>query len=224
MKTTCFNMDLMVPNQINKDVVFNESLLKIDSFLNSTVNGFIEDIPDNLEIGEKYIITSGKYTDHICYMSHESKGVQYFLPKQGMLVFSLKTHNFLLYISNQWQEIQLNSYNESNANIAIPSIDKNFTDINELFEAPADKSYLYLYLNGNTTLGFEQITIPELTIMIKQCYNASYALTWPENIIWENKAPHTMTKAPNATDLIKLYQLPETKHFLGKIIAQNYQF
>ena len=65
MKTTCFNMDLMVPNQINKDVIFNESLLKIDNFLNSTVNGFIEDIPDNPGIGEKYIITSGKYTDSV---------------------------------------------------------------------------------------------------------------------------------------------------------------
>lgn len=224
MKTTCFNMDLMVPNQINKDVIFNESLLKIDSFLNFTVNGFIEDIPDNLGIGEKYIITSGKYIDHICYISHESKGVQYFLPKQGMLVFSLKTHNFLLYINNQWQEIQLNSNNESNENIAIPNIDKNFTGINELFEAPADKSYLYLYLKGDTTLGFEQTAIPELTIMIKQCYDASYTLTWPENILWEDKTPHLMSKTPNATDLIKLYQLPETTHFLGKIIAQNYQF
>ena len=222
MKTTCFSMDLMVPGQINKDVTFNESLLKIDSFLNFTVNGFIEDIPDNLAIGEKYIISTGEYTDHICYMSHESKGTQYFLPTQGMLVFSLKSHNFLLYIDNQWQEIQLN--NESNKNVSIPSIDKNFTGINEVFEAPADKLYLYLYLNGDATLGFEQVAIPELTIMIKQCYDASCALTWPENILWEDKAPHIMTKTPNVTDLIKLYRLPETTHFLGKIIAQNYQF
>jgi len=34
MKTTNFCMDLMVPSQLNKDIVFNEALLKIDSFMN----------------------------------------------------------------------------------------------------------------------------------------------------------------------------------------------
>ena len=211
----------MVPGQINKDVIFNESLLKIDSFLNCTINGFIKDIPNNLEISEKYIITTGKYADHICYMSHESKGIQYFLPKYGMLVFSLKNHNFLVYIDNRWQKIQLNGNNKKSP---IPIIDRSFTSINEVFEAPANKSYLYLYLSSDTILNFQQVAVPEITIMIKQCYDTSHTLTWPENILWGNNTPYTITTTPNATDLIKLYRLPETSHFLGKIIAQNYQF
>jgi hypothetical protein len=42
MKTTNFNMELMVPNQVNKDVIFNESLLTIDNFLGITLNGFMD--------------------------------------------------------------------------------------------------------------------------------------------------------------------------------------
>jgi hypothetical protein len=60
--------------------------------------------------------------------------------------------------------------------------------------------------------------------MIKQCYNSSKALIWPDNILWQNKALHQMTQTPNATDIVKLYRLPETTHFLGTVVAQNFQF
>ena len=57
MQTTNFNIDLMIPNQINKDVIFNESLITIDEFLKFTIDGFIDSKDEQIEIGKKYIIT-----------------------------------------------------------------------------------------------------------------------------------------------------------------------
>lgn len=99
-------MDLMIPNQANKDVVFNESLLVIDNFLNLTINGFSDIIPDNLKSGEKYIITNGEHKDHICYKTHESKNIEYFIPSPGTLFFLIETHDFMLYNGNDWEKIQ----------------------------------------------------------------------------------------------------------------------
>ncbi|MDP5083416.1 MAG: DUF2793 domain-containing protein [Rickettsiaceae bacterium] len=202
--------------------MFNESLLTIDNFLGISLNGFMNNAPKELTNGEKYIITNGEYKNHICYIAHESKGVSYFLPQKGALFFLLEKRNFILYNGANWEEIQFNS---SEQEIAVtPSVSKNFTGIDDTFDAPNHTAYLYLYLNSNTTLKFEQVEMPEITIMIKQCYNASMSLIWPDNILWQNKSPHQMTQTPNATDIIKLYRLPETTHFLGVVIAQNFQF
>ena len=206
-------MDLMVPNQVNKDVVFNESLLTIDNFLGSTLNGFIDNVPENLTAGEKYIITIGDHKNHICYKAHESKGITYFIPQKGALFFLLENRNFVLYNGDTWEYIQLNS-----------SGNNDFTTIDDIFNVPNHIQHLYLYLNNDTTLNFEQVTIPEITIIIKQCYNASKNLIWPDNILWQNKIPHKITQTPNATDIIKLYRLPKTTHFLGTITGQNFQF
>jgi hypothetical protein len=206
-------MDLMIPNQVNKDVVFNESLLTIDNFLGITLNGFMDNVPENLAAGEKYIITIGDHKNHICYKAHESKGITYFIPQKGALFFLLENCNFVLYNGDTWENIQLNS-----------SGNNDFTAIDDIFDVPNHIQHLHLYLNNDTTLNFEQVTIPEVTIMIKQCYNAFKNLIWPDNILWQNKIPHKITQTPNAIDVIKLYRLPKTTHFLGTITAQNFQF
>ena len=216
MKTTNFNMQLMIPGQANKDIIFNESLLKIDSIINLTINSVIDHPPEKLNINEKYLVSKGKHQDKICYISHKSKAIEFISPFQGMMVFALKNHCFLLYENKKWSELKL-SDNE-------PNVDGKFTGIDGEFIAPPSKSYLYLYLNTNTSISLDQVCIAELTIMIKQCSNNSRQLTWPNNILWEKKVVHSMTKTPNATDIVKFFRLPETTHFLGKIIAKNYQF
>ena len=60
MKTNNFSINLMVPGQAEKDIVFNESILLIDQFLSNSVNGFTKDTPKSLKIGEKFIIVKCK--------------------------------------------------------------------------------------------------------------------------------------------------------------------
>ncbi len=225
MKTTNFNMDLMVPNQTNKDVVFNESLLTIDNFLSITVNGFTKNPPETLQEGEKYIITDGEYKNHICFKTHESKDVSYFLPKTGTLFFILENHNFMLFENNNWEEIKFSSTNDDALNaFSHMYVPEKFTCIDGYFEVPNNTPYLHLYLHNDAELDFSKVEMLETTIVIKQCYNDIKELTWPHNILWENKSPHELTKIPNASDIVKLYRLPETTHFLGIIITQNFQF
>lgn len=217
MQTTNFNIDLMIPNQINKDVIFNESLITIDEFLKFTIDGFIDSKDEQIEIGKKYIITGEEDKDYICYMS-TSQIKKTLKPKYGMLLFSIPESSFLLYENNEWRKTQIGSLD------ILPNVDQNFTSINDTFEITNNKRNHCLYLNGNTTLSLAEINISEISILIKQCYNTSYNLTWPDNILWQNQSRHTMTNTPNAMDIIKLFKLAETNHFLGKVIGQNYQF
>lgn len=96
MKTTNFSMDLMVPLQLNKDTIFNEALLKIDSFMNLSVIDFIDHKPENLKNGEKFIISTGEYKNNICYKPMYSKTILLSEPKEGMLVFVIKIRTCLL--------------------------------------------------------------------------------------------------------------------------------
>jgi hypothetical protein len=90
--------------------------------------------------------------------------VSYFTPPKGALFFLLENRNFILYNGANWEEIQLNS---SNKEIAIaPSVNKSFTGVDDVFDAPNHTAYLHLYLNSNTTLNFEQVEIPEVTVMM----------------------------------------------------------
>jgi len=218
MKTQNFNIDLMTPNQINKDVIFNEALITIDALLKHTINGFVESKNENIDVGKKYIITGEEDKNHIYYMSSiQEKHTT--PPQNGMLLFSIPNNNFLLYENDGWREIQIGGGNNN-----IPNIDQNFTSINESFEILNNKSNFYLYLNGDTAISLGQINIPEITILIKQCYNASYTLTWPHNILWENQTTHVMVDVHNTMEVVKLFKLPETDHFLGKIVSKNHKF
>jgi hypothetical protein len=229
MKTNRLYMDLMVPNQPNKDVIFNEALLRIDSFLNIAINGVLTEEPTELTVGAKYVIIDGNYRNCICFRTQTAKAIEYIYPQNGSLVFSLESRDFMLFYNGNWEEIRFNptgaaAFDRTYAGRGSPTVDTNFTGTNGEFIATGNKPYFYLYLNSNSSLNFDQVTLSEITIIIKQCYNSVHSLTWPYNILWENRTPHRITTTPNATDLVKLYRLPETTHFLGKVIAQNFQF
>jgi hypothetical protein len=106
MKTKAFALDLMVPNQTHKDIVFNESMLTIDQFLNISVKGFIKNVPKTLNVGDKLIISTGSKKDHICFLLHKSKKIELLKPINGMVVFSTKHSCFYLY-DDKWIKIYI---------------------------------------------------------------------------------------------------------------------
>lgn len=113
MKTHNFAIDLMVPNQINKDIIFNESLLKIDQFLNNSITCFVPEAPNNMPVGSKFIISEGENKNHICYRSHESKEPAFLKPIDNMVVFCVESKSFFAFVSNEWTEISISSQNRS---------------------------------------------------------------------------------------------------------------
>lgn len=216
MKTTNFSMDLMVPSQLGKDIIFNESLLKIDSFMNCSVSDFIDHKPEQLKGEEKFIISNGEHKNKICYKPLESKTVLMHEPKPGMLVFVIKANLFLIFSNSGWEKTAI-----SGAKSVEPVLDR-FIGIDKKFLLSPMHSYHYLHLNSNTEICIEQKMQPEISIIIKQSASGTFNIKWSPHILWEQKHVHIMTPSPNSMDLIKLYQLPESTHLLGKIIAQNF--
>ena len=208
MKTNNFSMDLMVPGQAEKDVVFNESLLLIDQFLNNSIIGFISDIPDKLEVGNKFIISDGKRRNQICFLSHESKELEFLTPSNNSIIFSKEQNCFFLFDTDNWIKINTES----------SLILSGFIGISGEYQA-SNASNQYLYLSNNCTITLGKTIITEITIIIKQNAEAPKIIEWPDNILWENNHSHVVTTTPNSLYIIKLFSLPESNHFLGKIIS-----
>lgn len=227
MKTTLFQMNLMVPNQLNKDLIFNESLMTIDKFLNNTVDGTFADTPPTLEAGKKYIITGGEHKDKICFKLHESREIEFLMPQNGTMFFSLESGSFMLYRNNRWEQISLNSPAASaTASAASRAASNNlrFVDTNREFRATENKPFYYLYVNDHSALLFDRLTEPEITIVLKQAHNATHQIVWQYSVIWEQGAPHFLSETPNSMDIVKLFKLPEGDHFIGKTIAKDVRF
>lgn len=216
MKTNNFSIDLMTPGQLSKDIIFNEALLKIDSFMHCTVNDFTQSIPNQLVCGEKYIISEGEHRNKICYKPLASKSVLLHEPRIGMIVFILNGNFFLNFTNTGWEKTNISGGSQPE------SILDRFIPIEGTFSLPPLHTNHYLYLSDDTLISIEDNMPPEITIIIKQ--SDSFALRWPEHILWENRNAHIMSSSVNAIDLIKLYQLPESNHLLGKIICQNFNY
>jgi hypothetical protein len=214
----------MVSNQANKDIVYNESIFKIDAFLNLSVTGFIEQKPNKLEPREKYVITAGTDKNKICYSKGSNEIIELFNPYDGMILYFLKENSFFIFNKNQWHPILQSAGipQQQTQPSALKQI--SFTGINKKFTPPDNEDLCYLYMNGESEIDMLNSKNISLTIIIKQNYQNAFNLKWSSNILWPQKTPHVMTQIPNSMDIIRLYKLPETNNFLAEIITQNYQY
>ncbi len=136
-----------------------------------------------------------------------------------MMVFVIESSFFLIFANDEWKKIALSGTKLDE----LVGQDK-FISISQKFLLSAKQSLHCLYLDSDTEITVERKMLPEISVIIKQSFNNSFNINWPPNILWENKQPHIMSKSQNSMDLIKLYQLPESQHMLGKIIAQNFNY
>lgn len=209
MKTNNLSIELMVPSQLNKDIIFNESMLKLDCFSNLGITGFIDSVDEDITVNEKYIIKYGEHQNKICYRASEIKPVSFLEPKKNMIVYVLD-QAFFCFDGFNWKKC-------SHENTP----DK-FLGINDHYSIK--NKINYLYLNSSSDFEINEVNHSEISIFIKQSADSIYQVSWPTNILWENQSIHIMTTEKNSIDFIKLYYLPETEHWLGKIIAQNFNY
>lgn len=233
MKTHYYDMDLMVPMQANKEITFNEALLKMDSLCNPTVIDFIRSssIPETV-VGSKYVALDGDNKNGVYYCTDLSKGWQILTPKAGMILFVVRQNSFFIF-NDEWIKLNISNTGVSAAAHAIPTsaltmpknlIADSFFGIADTFSIKDDREYHYLYLNADCTIDLEDIKTSCITFLIKQNYSSAFKLTWSANILWRDKRAHFITATPNRMDIVRFYRLPETVHFIGEIVGQNYQF
>lgn len=114
-KTYNYEIDLMLPMQQDKEILFNEAQIKFDSFCNMSVFSFIDEeelMSQKPECTKKYIIKSkNKLMNlNIAYCPNISKGWQFLTPKEYMLVYILSENAFFILDCQQevmWKKINL---------------------------------------------------------------------------------------------------------------------
>lgn len=218
MKTNNYQFDLMYQGQDHKDVVYNETILKLDATLNFSVVAFIEYPPEFISHGERFIITSGENKNKICYFAHQTKGVQYISPYDNMIIYLIKNNCFIKFFDDKWQKVTID--------LSFQTIctDLKFTAIKDHFSLPNSNDCYYLYLEDNCIIDFDNVDIASFAIMIKQNYETVFEIKWPENILWFNKEPKQITAIANSIDFFKFYRVAESQHFLVASVKQNYQY
>ena len=237
MKTRNLQIDLMVPLQEHKDTVFNESILKLDSFINIGVQSFVDYMPEELTVGEKHIILQGEDANKICYKPLNSKPICLHTPMEGTVVYVMSEACFYAFDGLKWitagllQPTPVSTIAtpiDATARVLplpltapAPTLVQNFIGVGGESVLHAELNIQYLYINADVEITATNIELPEVTVIIKQAYDAIHNITWSTNILWENKVAHNISRTKNAMDIVKLFKLPETDHYLGKIIAQN---
>lgn len=231
MKTYNYEIELMVPNQSGKEVIFNEAQLKMDILSSPSVIGITDHVPSRPVAGEKYILKSlDQMNDHIVYCLDGSKGWQFLPPKEGMIKFICNAGSFVIFQNNVWQKITFASAPEATSTTTLPSPynpvgnEEHFIGIEGKFIASELSDYFYLYVNNECVIDLSLVKVRELTMIIKQNYTRSFNISWSHNILWPEKRALNVSQNPNAMDIVKFYRLPETEHLIAEVIGQNYRF
>lgn len=227
MKSQNYQFEFMKSDLANKDVLYNEAIIKLDTFLNMSVVDFIDKMPESSKAGEKYIITGNANKGYIGYLPYDGKQHEHLKPAEGMIVFVKSEQSFYTFNDNQWQKLFISTKNEdskvSSSNSKIAENAK-FVGIQGDYVAPENEDQLYLYVNDDVTINLDKVKQKLLTIIVKQHYSQTKNITWPSNILWQGKNPHQLTATPNAMDIVRIYRMVESNHFFGEIVGQNYQF
>jgi hypothetical protein len=217
MKTNNLSLELMVPSQINKDIIYNEAILKLDDFSNLSICDFVDTCPSELDAGIKYIIRNGNDRNKICYRSHETKPITLHEPRDGMVIYMISQGRFLFYSKDEWRaclDNQPQTLGQSN----------NFSGIyGQHLLSPNTKNH-YLYLSEDTEIIAQNLQFETINLIIKQSHSVANNLTWSSNILWNNKQAPTPKLAKNSLSFFQLYALPETDHYFGIILGDNFNY
>ena len=225
MLTHNYCLDLMLPSQVNKDVVFNEAITKIDSFCNFAINSFEGGVPAFLNVGAMHIICEGDHAMSICYCPSEAAGWKIQKPKKGM-VFFVRSENKLFYFTgSQWEAVEALSDRTSSspsieAEIVVPKI----LGIAGHVNVPAGHSKLWLYMSGDGKLDLGSATTNTLTVIIKQNHQKSFNLTVVGNILWKDKKAFQVSQKPNTFDMLRFHKISESDHWIPEVVCQGYEY
>lgn len=215
MQTNFFDIKLMLPGQINKELIFNEATVKIDGFMHGSIKGFIDQVPKSYEIGDKYIINQGQDKNSIYYVFTDSHNWQILPPSKGMCFFCQEIGDLIIFDGTNWchkngRQIDMDKFAQDS-----------FLSIAGNFCVPERANYLCLYLEQHAVIDLSFAQSDRITMVIKQNVKIT-KLDWQGKILWIN---------PDNTNHIDsnllMYKIIEfygmgANTFLAKIIANNY--
>ena len=102
MITNNYGIELMIPSQVNKDVIFNEAISKLDGFCNMVIVSFIDSLPLELTIRSLHIISNGIDKNSICYCPSNASGWKLLKPTPNMIFYVKSERNFFCFNGDNW--------------------------------------------------------------------------------------------------------------------------
>ena len=100
-KTNFLDINLMVPWQNNKEIVFNEAMLKLDAFsFHIAVDEIVSSAPDEVDTASRYIISNGENKNSICYSLSKAKDWKFLKPKNNMIAFVKSESAFFIFLGS----------------------------------------------------------------------------------------------------------------------------
>lgn len=226
MVTNNYGIDLMLPFQANKDVLFNEAIVKFDSFCNFAITSFIDKIPSKLTVGSMHIITDGEYKMSICYCPSEACGWKIQAAKKGMVFFVQSENRFFHFEGIKWDAITMST---AGAGPAIAGggaelIPPKTFGASGSFDISGGITKLWIYMSGDSVIDLTSATVNSLTLIIKQNYQKICKLEFRGNIMWKDKRPFQLTQKPNSFDVIRFHKISETNHWIPEIVGQGFEY
>jgi hypothetical protein len=209
MQTLRANIDLMKDGQINKELVFNEAMIKIDSLINLTISDFVNE--GDLETDDNFIISNGVNKNKISYINVNSISRQYFTPCNMMMVFIIKKNSFYIFNNQNWERLLFQK-------------NKEYIGIKDDFAIDENSdSFLSIYLEGDSNISLKNIDFNEITIIIKQNCNHIFDINWSDNILWPQKGIYQTNRRNNTIDILKFYKLSGEFNYLASF-ETNYEY
>jgi len=209
MQTLRANIDLMKDGQINKELVFNEAMIKIDSLINLTISDFVNE--GDLETDDNFIISNGVNKNKISYINVNSVSRQYFTPCNMMMVFIIKKNSFYIFNNQNWERLLFQK-------------NKEYIGIKDDFAIDENSdSFLSIYLEGDSNISLKNIDFNEITIIIKQNCNHIFDINWSDNILWPQKGIYQTNRRNNTIDILKFYKLSGEFNYLASF-ETNYEY
>ena len=215
MQTNRFNISLMEDQQVNKELIFNESIVVLDSMTNIVIEDFIDDENHvSTQSDLAYIINAGPKKNYIIYKNINTKNYQYFLPQSDFIVYVKSKSDFYIFNESTWHQLPHKDNNNSREYKAVSE----YYNINE--NTP---ERVYLYLNGNINIELSKISFPQLTLIIKQSHQAVFHVEWMGNILFPDNVRPNMQLKQNGFNIFIFYAIPHEHNCLMSC-STNYQY
>ena len=206
MKTNFYDINLMMPAQLNKEIIFNEALVRVDGFLNSTIKGFVEQVPQEYKIGDKYIVSSGEYKNQICYIFAHSHQWQFLKARNGMRFFCQELDEMICFDGDSWRVANALSDFKLKGHFYV----QNTTQ------------YLSLHLEDDAVIDLSNARANKITIILMQNKIKTYQVQWGGDILWPNGIVHSVSRNLGAIEVIEFYKIAASGKFLSTVISNNY--
>ena len=201
MNTKNSKLKLMMPHQINKDVVFNEAINKIDHLLHRVIR-LVSKLPDKPTAGQLYMVHSASKTT----ITYYNNGWHEFDPIEGNYYFIKELGQFATY--HQGKIVPL--YN---------NLSSNFINARGEYKISSLMSKVYLDITADLLITSAPL-YQDIAVYIANNSEEEYKIRYADNIKFPIMHEQEFIIKPGHLLHIVLYPVAQQGFILARILGE----